>query len=82
MGGNADEEAGAATVAVKGLFGAIVDMGGNADADADEDAGAGAVAVNGLFGAIADIGGKTELDEALSFFAAALPKLKPDVAEA
>ena len=78
MGGNADEEAGAATVAVKGLFGAIVDMGGNADADA----GAGAVAVNGLFGAIADIGGKTELDEALSFFAAALPKLKPDVAEA
>lgn len=58
-------------VAVNGLFGAVFDIGGNAE----EDTGA---AVNGLFGAAFDMGGKVAFaDEAFfsSFFGTA--KLKP-----
>ena len=71
--------------AVKGLFGAAFDIGGNAEDD--DTAGAGVevfafVEVNGLFGAVVDIGGKAaaleEEDNFSSFFATALPKLKPD----
>eukprot|EP00984_Skeletonema_dohrnii_P022370 scaffold11503_cov63-Skeletonema_dohrnii-CCMP3373.AAC.1 len=59
MGGNDDEDVGAADVAVNGLlFGAAFDIGGNAA----DDAGAGAFAVNGLFGAAFDIGGKAADD--------------------
>jgi hypothetical protein len=74
IGGNAEEEAGAAAFVdvevMNGLFGAVFDIGGNAEEE-------GAV-VNGLFGAAVDMGGKAAFadeDFDSSFFGTA--KLKP-----